>query len=96
MVDALTQRGDEATRYSCDKLRGGAEQPLIRRSPNGDEPCPLKRAIPMQIGKRTPGSETSQYQEENRTIVIPRVVASEKGRAQTDFFARLNRGCKRQ
>ena len=33
--------------------------------------------------EQTLGSETSQYQEEKRTIVIPLVAASEKGEAQT-------------
>ena len=31
----------------------------------------------------TQGTETSKYLEENKTIVIPRVVASETGTAQT-------------
>ena len=31
----------------------------------------------------TGGSETSQYPEEKKTTVIPRVVANEKGTAQT-------------
>jgi hypothetical protein len=31
--------------------------------------------------KQTPGSEPSQYREEEKTTVIPRVVASESGRA---------------
>jgi hypothetical protein len=33
--------------------------------------------------ERTQGSEPSQYLEEKKTIVIPIVVASELGRAQT-------------
>ena len=33
--------------------------------------------------KSTLGTETSKYQEEKKTIVIPQVVASEKGTAQT-------------
>ena len=33
--------------------------------------------------QQTRGSETSQYPEENRTIVIPPVAASEQGEAQT-------------
>ena len=33
--------------------------------------------------EQTLGSETSQYQEEKRTIVIPLVAASETGSAQT-------------
>jgi hypothetical protein len=34
--------------------------------------------------RRTEGSEPSQYLEEEKTIVIPSVAASERGRAQTD------------
>ena len=33
--------------------------------------------------KRTWGTETSKYPEEEKTIVIPSVVASERGIAQT-------------
>ena len=33
--------------------------------------------------EETRGTETSKYLEEEKTIVIPLVVASEKGRAQT-------------
>ena len=33
--------------------------------------------------RRTEGSEPSQYLEEEKTIVIPSVAASERGRAQT-------------
>jgi hypothetical protein len=39
----------------------------------------------------TRGSETSQYPEEKKTTVIPQVVASERGTAQTGGPAR--RGC---
>ena len=39
----------------------------------------------------TRGSETSQYPEEEKTIVIPLVAASERGRAQTSMLA--SRGC---
>ncbi len=35
--------------------------------------------------KQTSGSETSQYREEKRTIVIPLVAASETGGAQTNY-----------
>ena len=34
-------------------------------------------------GRLTRGTETSKYPEEKKTIVIPRVVASEMGTAQT-------------
>ena len=36
-----------------------------------------------RLQEHTLGSETSQYQEEKRTIVIPLVAASETGGAQT-------------
>ena len=36
-----------------------------------------------RLRRQTSGSETSQYREEKRTIVIPLVAASETGRAQT-------------
>jgi hypothetical protein len=35
------------------------------------------------LGKRTEGTETSKYLEEEKTTVIPLVAASERGRAQT-------------
>ena len=35
------------------------------------------------VGKRTEGTETSKYLEEEKTTVIPLVAASERGRAQT-------------
>jgi hypothetical protein len=35
-------------------------------------------------GGQTRGTETSKYPEEEKTIVIPRVVASEMGLAQTE------------
>jgi hypothetical protein len=34
--------------------------------------------------RRTRGSETSQYPQEEKSIEIPSVAASERGRAQTD------------
>ena len=36
------------------------------------------------VQERTRGSETSQYPKEKKTIVIPSVVASERGRGQTN------------
>ena len=35
----------------------------------------------IQQWKKTRGTETSKYPEENKTIVIPQVVASERGSA---------------
>lgn len=37
----------------------------------------------MKIGKPTRRTETSKYPQEKKIIMIPPVVASEKGRAQT-------------
>ena len=37
------------------------------------------------------GSETSQYPEEKKSTEIPQVVASERGRGQTEGF--ILRGC---
>ncbi|MEN9412990.1 MAG: hypothetical protein RLZZ342_77 [Candidatus Parcubacteria bacterium] len=41
--------------------------------------------------EHTLGSETSQYQQEKRTIVTPLVAASETGRAQTQPLYRCVR-----
>ena len=55
--------------------------------------------LPEHIGQRkgTWGSETSQYPQEEKTRVIPLVVASERGRGQTDgvpsWQALRCRGC---
>ena len=85
---------------SCDKLRGAAHKRYILRFPNGTtwytEGISLER-------EPTPRTETSKYREEKKTIVIPWVVASEKGKAQTilacqygviglhlEFFIKLN------
>jgi hypothetical protein len=57
---------------SCDKLRVGANNHLIRRSPNRvthpDEDRISFRVIGKKLTRRT---ETSQYPEENKTTVIP-------------------------
>ena len=68
---------------SCEKLRGGANIQYIRRYPNGAtlQVEDLKLRV---IGGQTWRTETSKYPEENKTIVIPRVVAIEMGTAQTD------------
>ncbi len=70
---------------SCDKLRGDAHDRYIRRFPNGTthhaEGVVLER-------EPTPRTETSKYREEKKIIMIPQVVASEKGRAQTGSACR--------
>ena len=42
--------------------------------------------------KGTQGTETSKYLEEKKTIVIPKVVASEIGEAQTKAIMALGYG----
>ena len=44
----------------------------------------------MQSIRQTRGTETSQYPEEEKTIVIAQVVASERARAQTDGVTALS------
>jgi hypothetical protein len=73
---------------SCDKLRGAAHKHYIRRSPNGTTHC-AEGTVPAVRREPTLGTETSKYQEEKKTIVIPRVVASEKGLAQIEAACRF-------
>ena len=51
-------------------------------------------AIPSQrlSAERTWGTETSKYPQEEKIIMIPRVVASESGRAQTAGVAMHHAG----
>ena len=65
---------------SCDKLRGAAHKRYIRRFPNGTT---QHTEGVLSERKPTQGTETSKYLEEKKTNVIPQVVASEKGIAQT-------------
>ena len=68
---------------SCDKLRVGANN-LLSVDFRMGQPSRLKTWNPGN-GKLTRGTETSKYPEEEKTIVIPQVVASERGTAQTCF-----------
>ena len=65
---------------SCDKLRGAAHEQYIRRFPNGTT-CTLK--VYLLEREPTRRTETSKYPQEKKITMIPQVVASEKGRAQT-------------
>jgi hypothetical protein len=75
---------------SCDKLRGSANRNYIRRFPNG-----VTRSDEVGTSavrrKRTQGTETSKYLEEEKTTVIAPVVASERARAQT-FLVKAGEG----
>ena len=67
----------------CDKPRGVDKQTLIRGCPNGETQPDSIWLLPAEcIGgiEGTMGSETSQYHQEEKTTVIPLVVASERGR----------------
>ena len=57
---------------------------MIRRCPNGETP-PVEDRGPAR--GETRGTETSKYPEEEKTTVIPQVVASERGTAQTPGHA---------
>ena len=65
---------------SCDKLRGDAHDRYIRRFPNGTTQH-TEGVLPAARREPTPRTETSKYREEKKIIMIPQVVASEKGRA---------------
>ena len=71
---------------SCDKLRGAAHKHYIRRFPNGT--TQYTEGV-LSERKPTQGTEKSKYLEEKKTIVIPQVVASEKGIAQTEAACRF-------
>ena len=84
MVDALTEEGDEGRGVAAicfgevlNNLRSGDLRMGQPYQANPDNSLINVRA------EQTLGSETSQYQEEKRTIVIPLVAASETGSAQT-------------
>ena len=67
---------------SCDKPRRAANEHYIRGFPNGTT-WYCEAISSRLVGKPTRGTETSKYPEEKKTIVIPQVVASEQGTAQT-------------
>ena len=73
---------------SCEKLWGGANIQYIHRYPNeGTQLVETRLSYPYMskvvYEKGTWGTETSKYPQEKKENSIPRVVASEIGRAQT-------------
>ena len=93
-MDALALDGEEGRGY-LRKASGRGKHPLIRGSPNGETLPGKPRQRPAEyIGgyELTQGSEPSQYLEENKSIEIPIVAASEIGTAQTGVLA--SRGCR--
>eukprot|EP01023_Acetabularia_acetabulum_P032444 TRINITY_DN302_c0_g3_i2.p4 TRINITY_DN302_c0_g3~~TRINITY_DN302_c0_g3_i2.p4 ORF type:complete len:124 (+),score=24.25 TRINITY_DN302_c0_g3_i2:135-506(+) len=79
MGNAQALRGDEG-RDKLRKAAGIGTYELIRGYPNG-----ATRHVEDMASerRRTRGTETSKYPEEEKTKVIPLVVASERGLAQT-------------
>ena len=75
---------------SCEKPRGGANIPrsadVRMGEPAGSDPGTLLGS------ERTQGTETSKYLQEKRITMIPRVVASESGGAQTAGVAMRRAG----
>jgi hypothetical protein len=68
---------------ACEKPRGAGKQALIRGYPNGEthlSSIGIARSIHRRA-KRTRGTETSQYPEEQKSTEIPSVAASERGLA---------------
>ena len=65
---------------SCDKAGGVAHKRYIPAFPNGTTRYAEGIALEREP---TPRTETSKYREEKKIIMIPKVVASELGRAQT-------------
>ena len=70
---------------SCDKLRLGAHN-FTRRFPNGATHY-IEDIV--SVRRRTRRTETSKYPEEKKTKVIPLVVASERGIAQTSVVTAI-------
>lgn len=76
--------GDEG-RGKLRKAPGRRTHPLIRGCPNGVKPTGIAARRPGDPkGSRTLGKETSEYQQEKKSIEIPLLAASETGRAQTE------------
>ena len=75
--------GGEEGRDKLRKTAGTGKYGQIRGCPNG---ATRPRGHHLSVGP-TRGTETSQYPQEKKTTVIPRVVASESGGAQTGGVA---------
>ena len=78
MGDAWAHRGDEG-RGKLREARGSGTHAVIPRWPNGATRLAGMPVILGQPRKRTRGTETSQYPEEEKSNEIPLVVASERG-----------------
>lgn len=88
-MDALALRGDEGR----GRLRYAAVRSQTSFDPRISEwgnPAEFILCYPLTeyigLGRRTRGSETSQYPKEKKSREIPVVAASEPGIAQTGWF----------
>ncbi len=82
--------GCDEGRGKLRKAQGRSMQPLILGYPNGVKPTVIaarRRGDPQ--GSRTLGKETSEYQQEKKSIEIPLLAASESGRVQTESFTEM-------
>ena len=69
-------------------------QPLILGFPNGVKLTEIvARRLGAPKGARTLGKETSEYQQEEKSIEIPLLAASENGTAQTESPAERQGRC---
>ena len=85
MGNALALRGDEG-RDKLRKVAGIGTYNLIRKYPNGETHY-IEDIVSAR--RQTQGTETSKYLEEKKTKVIPLVVASERGVAQTNVVTAI-------
>ena len=85
MGNAQALRGEEG-RDKLRKAAGIGTYESIRRYPNG---ATQHVEDMLSARRRTQGTETSKYLEEKKTKVIPLVVASEGGEAQTNIVTAM-------
>src|SRR5215210_1144265 len=83
--DAWAHGGEEG-RGKLRKAVGRGTHPVIHRWPNGETRRGASPVITLSGVRRTRGTETSQYPEEEKSSEMPRVAASETGGAQTVLF----------
>ena len=76
MGDAWAHGGDEG-RGKLREARGSGTHAVIPRWPNGATRRGASPVIPFSDGKRTQGTETSQYLEEEKSTEMSGVAASE-------------------
>ena len=81
----MASRGDEG-RDKLRKAAGIGTYDVIRRYPNGATRQVEDLSL---VREQTQGTETSKYLEEKKITMIPLVVASEMGRAQTKVVSAI-------